>query len=225
MSFAVNYHKWIVSEFRPLLGKRLVEVGAGTGSLSELLLQELPERLDIIEPSEMFEYLEPNLSQIETAAQVNFHQAIFADARDRIAERGQPDSIIYVNVMEHIEDDRNELAMIYDTLETGGRCFIFVPALDFLYGAFDRRIGHFRRYTRKDLTEKCEAAGFRVVKSKYMDLPGILPWWVKYKILKSDSLESKSVELYDKIAVPIISKIESLFAPRIGKNVLIVAEK
>lgn len=222
MSFAVNYHKWILDEFRPFLGKKFVEVGAGTGSFSELLLAEKPEEISIIEPSEMFEYLEKNVSQIETDAKINLHRAIFADVRKQIEK---PDTILYVNVLEHIEDDRNELEMIYETLETGGKCFIFVPALMSLYGEFDRKIGHFRRYTKKELEDKCAAVGFKVLKSKYFDFTGILPWWVKYKLLKSDSLESGAVTLYDKIAVPVISKFETILPVPIGKNILLIAEK
>ena len=100
--------------------------------------------------------------------------------------------------------------MIYQTLEKGSRCFIFVPALMSLYGEFDRKIGHFRRYTKNELEERCKAAGFKIIKSKYFDCTGILPWYVKYKLLKSDSLEPIAVTLYDKIAVPVTRTIESL---------------
>ncbi|HEY0658765.1 MAG TPA: class I SAM-dependent methyltransferase [Pyrinomonadaceae bacterium] len=225
MSFAVNYHNWILDEFRPFLGVNIVEVGSGTGSFSKLLLREKPEVLNLVEPSEMFTYLKQNISQIETAAQTSFYQAIFAEVRDTIAERKKPDSIIYVNVMEHIEDDLAEFEMIYDTLAPGGRCFIFVPALMSLYGEFDRKIGHFRRYTKTELERKCAAAGFKVLKSKYFDFAGIFPWYVKYKLLKSDSLESGAVEAYDKYAVPLISRFESFFNFPVGKNILLIAEK
>ncbi|MCU1289296.1 MAG: putative Methyltransferase family protein [Acidobacteria bacterium] len=225
MSFAVNYHNWILDEFRPFLGKNVVEVGSGTGSFSELLLAEKPEVLNLVEPSEMFAYLKQNLSQMKTGAETNFYHAIFAQVKDTIAQGKKPDSIIYVNVLEHIEDDSGELEMIYETLEKGGRCFIFVPALMSLYGEFDRKIGHFRRYTKTELERKCAAAGFKVLKSKYFDFAGIFPWYVKYKLLKSDSLESGAVEAYDKYAVPLISRFESFFNFPVGKNILLIAEK
>ncbi len=225
MSFAVNYHKWILDEFRPFFGKRLVEVGAGTGSFSELLLAEKPRHLTIIEPSEMFEFLEQNVLQIETETEIKLYHSIFAEVCGEIAKSIQPTSIIYVNVLEHIEDDAGELKLIYETLEMGGRCFIFVPALQSLYGEFDRKIGHFRRYTKIEIEEKCKSAGFKILKSKYFDFAGIFPWWIKYKLLKSDSLESGAVALYDKIAVPVISKFEKVLPMPIGKNILLVAEK
>ncbi len=224
MSFAVNYHKWILDEFRPFLGKRLVEVGAGTGSFSELLLDEKPESIAIVEPSEMFVFLEQNVRQIETDAQIDLHRAIFAAVRQKIAEQ-KPDSILYINVLEHIEDDRGELEMIRETLVPGGRCFVFVPALMSLYGEFDRKIGHFRRYSKAEIEEKCTAAGFRILVSKYFDFAGILPWWVKYKLLKSDSLESGAVTLYDKIAIPIVRAFERSVRVPTGKNLLLVVER
>ena len=223
MSFAVNYHKWILEEFRPFLGKRLVEVGAGTGSFSEMLIGENPEDLALIEPSEMFEFLEQNISQIETTARVNYYNSIFSETAENLSEK--PDTIIYVNVLEHIEDDRGELQKVYETLETGGHCLIFVPALMSLYGAFDEKVGHFRRYAKKELEEKAKAAGFTVVKSKYFDFVGIFPWYIKYKLLKSDSLESGAVTAYDKFAVPVTKQFERFLKFPVGKNILTVLQK
>jgi len=79
-----------------------------------------------------------------------------------------------------------------------------------LYGEFDRRIGHYRRYTKTEIEEKCQKAGLKIVKSKYFDFAGIFPWYVKYKLLKSDTLESGAVTLYDKVAVPVIQKFEKI---------------
>lgn len=225
MSFAVNYHKWILREFRPFLGENVVEVGAGSGDFSTLLLEEKPKTLNLVEPSAMFEQLQENISPENTTTEIAFHRAIFAEVADKIAAGKKPDSIIYVNVLEHIEDDRGELKLIYETLKLGGHCLIFVPALMALYGEFDRKIGHFRRYTKAEIEEKCRAAGFKIVRSSYFDFAGIFPWYVKYRLLKSDSLESGAVALYDRIAVPFVKTVETILPVPIGKNVLLVAQK
>ena len=222
MSFAVNYHKWILDEFRPFLGRRIVEVGAGTGSFSEMLLAEKPESLTLIEPSDMFDQLTANLAGPHGNTELSFHHNKFTEVSARLSS---PDSIIYVNVLEHIEDDEAELAEIRETLVPGGRCFIFVPALMSLYGEFDRRIGHFRRYDKAGLEEKCRTAGLTVSASRYFDFVGVAPWWIKYKLLKSDSLGSGAVTLYDKIAVPVTRLFESLIRPPFGKNILLIAER
>jgi 2-polyprenyl-3-methyl-5-hydroxy-6-metoxy-1,4-benzoquinol methylase len=223
MSFAVNYHKWILEEFRPFLGKKLVEVGAGTGSFSEMLIDEKPENLALVEPSEMFKFLEQNISQFDTSVSVNYYNSIFSEAAGTLREK--PDTIIYVNVLEHIEDDSAELEKVYETLAPGGHCLIFVPALMSLYGAFDEKVGHFRRYTKGELEEKGKAAGFKIVKSKYFDFVGIFPWYIKYKLLKSDSLESGAVEAYDKFAVPVTKQFERFLKFPVGKNILTVLQK
>lgn len=223
MSFAVNYHKWILDEFRPFMGRKLVEVGAGTGSFSELLLDEKPENLAVVEPSGMFEHLVANLSERETGTAIEFHHAIFSEAADAL--KVQPDTIIYVNVLEHVEDDQGELRKVFETLPAGGHCLIFVPAFQSLYGAFDEKVGHFRRYTKGEVESKATAAGFSILKSKYFDFAGIFPWWIKYKLLRSDSLGSGAVTAYDKLAVPVTRAFEQILGAPVGKNVLTVLKK
>jgi SAM-dependent methyltransferase len=224
MSFAVNYHKWILNEFRPFLGKRIVEVGAGSGSFSELLLDESPEMLALVVPSEMFSALRMN-PILKLNKQVSYFNSMFEQCAAQVASSLRPDSIVYVNVLEHIENDDAELKLVYSALPRGGRCFIFVPALKQLFGAFDKKIGHYRRYTKRLLEDQCQKAGFNVLRSKYVDALGVIPWFVKYKLFRSDSLEPRAVELYDKVAVPVVKRIEPIFPPPIGKNILLIAEK
>lgn len=225
MDFAVNYHRWILELLKPFLGKNLVEVGAGTGSFSELLLEGDPESLVLIEPSEMFSALEQNSKIKNSAAKINFFQNIFTAVAGQIKTVQPPDTIIYINVLEHIEDDLMELQTVHQTLPSGGRVCIFVPALPLLYSEFDKNIGHFRRYRKQDLQKKCEQAGFKIVLSRNFDFLGILPWLIKYRLLKSTKMESGAVKLYDDIAVPVIRRLENFVPPPTGKNVLIVAEK
>ncbi|MDQ4123528.1 MAG: class I SAM-dependent methyltransferase [Acidobacteriota bacterium] len=222
MSFAVNYHKWILDEFRPFLGKNIVEVGAGTGSFSELLLNENPASLTLVEPSQMFEALQSKFGAIP---KITTFQAIFESVADRIHRAGAPDSIVYVNVLEHIEDDLGELRIIHQTLNTKGKVFIFVPAMSWLYGEFDRRVGHFRRYAKDEIVQKCRESGFKILKVKYFDFFGVLPWYIKYRLLNSSELGGSAVTLYDKFAVPINKVVESVIKPPIGKNILLIAEK
>jgi SAM-dependent methyltransferase len=225
MDFAVNYHRWILEEMSPFLGDNLVEVGAGTGAFSELLLSTMPKTLSLVEPSEMFSSLCTNLQNVTGTSKLMFFQDIFSNVADRIKAEQSPDSIIYINVLEHIEDDAAELQIINKTLCDKGRVLIFVPALPFLFSSFDKKIGHFRRYTKKDLEQKCRAAGFNLLLSSYFDVAGIFPWFLKYKLLNSTAMESSMVQLYDRLVVPIAKSLENFVPPPIGKNLLIVGEK
>ena len=225
MSFAENYHRWILDIFQPYLGSRLVEVGAGTGAFSELILERKPASLSLVEPSEMYRILTSRLAAMQTETEVKTYNAIFSRVAGEIRERQRPDSIIYVNVLEHIPDDGAELAVVRETLPEAGRVFLFVPALQWLYGSFDRQVGHFRRYTKKELEGKCRRAGLRVLTSGYLDLPGVLPWWVKYCLVRSEAMEPGAVKFYDRYCIPLIKAAETLVRPPLGKNVFLVAEK
>jgi SAM-dependent methyltransferase len=226
MAFAVNYHKWILKFFRPDLGKRIVEVGAGSGSFSELILERQVESLSLVEPSKtMYDLLCRYVGNFLGTTTLATYNSTFRDVAEQVKSAQQPDSVIYVNVLEHIEDDVGELKAVYQTLEQGGKVFIFVPALQWLYGRFDKQLGHFRRYTKPELEDKCRSAGFKILKSAYFDLFGVAPWWVKYRLLRSSTLGPRSVQLYDKYVVPCAKLLESAIRPPIGKNVILVAER
>ena len=226
MCFAENYHRWILRIFEPFLGTQLVEVGAGRGSFSELLLKGRIESLSLVEPSEeMYTILHSRLSHEGRSVKIETYNAVFTQVAAHIKVNQRPDSIIYVNVMEHIADDERELRVAHETLENGGRIFIFVPALRWLYGSLDQQIGHHRRYTRDELESKCQRAGFQVIRSGYFDFAGIVPWGIKYRVLRSDSLEPAAVKLYDRFVVPAARRVESVIKPPIGKNLFVIAEK
>lgn len=100
-----------------------------------------------------------------------------------------------------------------------------MPAFRWLYSSFDKLVNHQRRYTKPELEDKCEAAGFRVIKSNYFDIAGIVTWLVKYRLLKSETMEPGAVELYDRLVVPLSKLAESIMPPPTGKNVILIAEK
>ena len=226
MAFAENYHRWILQVFKPFLGERVVEVGAGTGSFSELVLEHNITSLTLVEPSiRMHQILSKRINQTDSRMAIETYNSVFAKVAGQIKLKQRPDSIIYVNVMEHIADDMAELRAVYETLERDGRLFIFVPALQWLFGGFDKQIGHFRRYSRTELEDICTSAGFKILKSVYFDFAGIVPWGIKYRLLKSNTLEVRSVKFYDRFVVPAARTIESLIEPPIGKSLLLIAEK
>lgn len=226
MSLAVNYHRWILQSIKPYLGRRLVEVGAGTGSFSEMLLESPCDTLALLEPSRpMYEKLKARVSKAETSLKVEAYNATFAQVAEQVRDAHRPDSILYINVLEHIAEDEAELALVQRTLSEHGRIFIFVPALSWLYGRFDEEVGHVRRYAKAELEEKCRRAGFKIIKSRYFDLVGVLPWYVKYRILKSDRMEPWAVQFYDRYVLHLTKAIESVIAPPVGKNIILIAEK
>ncbi|MBL8148788.1 MAG: class I SAM-dependent methyltransferase [Blastocatellia bacterium] len=222
MSFAINYHNWIISEFKQYFGETIAEVGAGTGNFTQLLIAANHNIRSLVafEPSaNMYPLLEERLSATKQVKTVNG----FFGAKES-KEQEQFDSILYINVLEHIENDAKEMFHAYNSLKTGGYVLIFVPALRYLYSEFDKQLGHYRRYHKKQLIDLVESVGFRVVKAKYFDLVGIIPWYIAFVLLKR-SMSSGNVLLYDKLVVPVMQHVEKVLTPFVGKNLLLVGRK
>jgi SAM-dependent methyltransferase len=227
MAEASNYHSWILDIFKPYLGAHLVEVGAGNGSFSELILtKHVCKTLSLIEPSDsMYEQLRVHLRQLGSNVPVDLYHATFIEAAELIKSEQAPDSIIYVNVLEHIADDEGELEAVRRTLAESGRIFIFVPALKWLYSIFDEQLGHVRRYTKPELEQKLRRAGFKILSSAYFDFPGIVPWWINYRVFGSVTMDPGAVRFYDQFIIPAVRRIESAIPMPIGKNIIAIAEK
>lgn len=218
MSFAKNYHKWILDEISPYLGRSVAEVGAGVGSFSTLVLETNINSLVAFEPSQnMYPLLHEALSKDRRATAIN-------DFFGRADTGKRFDSILYINVLEHIEDDVSELANAYDALNPKGHLLIFVPALPWLYSEFDNQVGHFRRYMKRGLVGLTRRSGFSVVKAQYFDVAGIIPWYINFVLLKN-SMSGGSVSLYDRLVVPVMRVMERLVPIPVGKNLLLVARK
>lgn len=222
MSFAPNYHRWILEVFSPYVGKRVAEIGAGSGNFSSLLLSRRPEIFMAAEPSStMFEKLQTNIA---SGTNVCLLEGTLERWQAEL-ESNRLDTILYINVLEHIEKDDDELKLIHRVLQPRGRVLIFVPALPFLYGTHDVAVGHCRRYTKQEITSKLLGAGFSILDFRYFDIVGILPWLLTFKILKLQVLTPGMAGSYDTVVVPILKKIEKLIRIPIGKNLLVVGQK
>lgn len=219
MAFAARYHRWILGEFHPYLGRAVAEVGAGTGSFTKLLLERVA-RLTAFEPSaNMFPQLAESMAGRPGVTLVN---DFFGPAATSTEARF--DTVLYVNVLEHVEDDSGEVAAMYQALESGGHALVFVPALASLYSDLDRTLGHFRRYHRKSLRSLFEQAGFEIVKCNYFDFAGIVPWYLAFVLMKK-TISPGKVSIYDRLVVPVMRILEGLIPPPVGKNLLLVAKK
>lgn len=216
-----RYYDWIMERFRPYVGGRVAELGAGMGTVSARLLP-LVDSLDLVEPS-------PNLvDRLRRRFSGDGRVRVFAETlEERLAtdEAAVYDAAVMVNVLEHIADDAAALAGLHRLLRPGGRLLVFVPALPFLYSRLDELVGHHRRYTRAGLVANMAAAGFEVREARYMDLLGIVPWWLVNTVCGNTRFDPRAFRLYDAVGIPLTRLAERLVAPPLGKNVLAVAVK
>jgi hypothetical protein len=134
------------------------------------------------------------------------------------------DTLLYMDVIEHIEDDRGELSRAAEWLRPGGHLIILVPAHQWLYTPFDRAIGHFRRYTRTTL-RRAGPAGLDLVRLIYLDSIGLLASLGNRMILNRSLPNPNQIALWDKVMVPLSKIVDPLIAYSFGKSVLGVWRK
>ena len=216
-----NYYSWIMEAFAPHVRGRVIEYGAGVGTISERLAP-LAEQLTLVEPSaNLIDRLRARFAGsakvIVTAESLEAHVAQLAP--------GSVDAIVMVNVLEHIADDRGALRQLTAALKPGGHLLLFVPALQFLMSRLDRNLGHFRRYHRPDLVTKVGDAGATVMDCRYIDLLGVGPWFLLNTLMGATAFNPTLVALNDRYAVALTRRIESVIGAPFGKNLVLVARK
>ncbi|MGN7611502.1 class I SAM-dependent methyltransferase [Magnetococcales bacterium HHB-1] len=213
-----NYQAWIMHYFRSHLRGRVLEVGAGMGAFSELLLPYV-EQLDLIEPDKRLttilqDKFHDNHAVEVTSSTVEEH---FAHSKFKLY-----DAIIMINVLEHIEDDLNTLIACRHRLKPDGVLLQFVPAMPFLFSEIDRLLGHYRRYTKPSLAMVLKQAGFTLHTIRYFDLLGVVPWFFVNKIGGATRFNPTLAQLYDKVGIPFTRTVEALIPPPVGKNVIAI---
>ena len=217
---ATRYRDWIFSLAAPYLGGRVLEVGAGIGTMLECVLdRELVVGLEV-EPPLAAELRRrfgdaPNVRVIEGS--INDPATLEELRLCRI------DSAMTFNVLEHIEDDATALRSIASALRPGGNLAVFVPAFPSIYGAMDRGVGHVRRYRRPELVDKMRAAGFDVKAANYVNLPGYFAWFLNGRVLRSDAPAGgpKMVSLYDRTVIAATRRLERRIHPPFGASVFV----
>jgi SAM-dependent methyltransferase len=211
---ADNYHTWLYDLAEPHLGPTCLEIGSGRGDLTEYLARG--RKLDASDISEQFvAVLEERFADSDNVTVQRLDMATFVPDRSY-------DSIVMMNVLEHIEDDAAALATLRKALNPGGRLVVYVPAFMLLYSDFDRDIGHFRRYRKPELCRLMEHSGYEVVDSRYVNSVGAIGWFGYSRVLGRKPSDQLTVSACDRIVVPVVRRIEQKFPPPFGLSVLVV---
>jgi SAM-dependent methyltransferase len=220
---AHHFFDWVLDEFDAHLGGKMLEVGAGAGTITRMLADRYPGcRLVALEPAANM--VEPLTAYAALSNRVTVHQETLADYVRR-SDRDF-DAVLYLNVLEHVEDDARELCLAADVLRPGGVLLVFGPALEALYSDLDYKAGHYRRYALPRLCSLAEAAGLAVERARYFDILGVAPYYVVYKLLRQTDISGSTMWGYDRVVVPVSRALQRVLRrPPLGKNVLLVATK
>lgn len=219
MDGAPRYNQWLGRRLREHLGKRVLEVGAGIGTITRQI--EAGRELVLALEVDPF-YVEKLKNLFKNRPNV---LPIFSGVETADWDKLKPydiDSVLLSNVLEHIEDDAAAVANFKRVLVPGGKLVILVPALPRLFGSIDEAVGHYRRYTPETLRTLLESQGFVVEKVQWLNLLGIPGWFVNGKIAKRRAVPPLQLALYDQVA-PLLARLEDNFQIPVGMSLLAVA--
>lgn len=218
LSEAVNYNRWIFRLIEPYLGARVLDVGCGTGNFIEYLSGRKILGLDVNST-----YLSIARRKFKNNKDVQFAQFDLGKSFKKF-KKFKPDTVICVNVLEHVKDDEKLIRECSSLLPPNGKLIFFTPAIPSLFGEMDRTYGHFRRYTRKELSEKMKKNGVAVDRCEYLNVSGILGWWLNGKVLKRKRIPRAQMLFYDKVFNYVVA-VERVFPKLLGLSVFFVGHK
>jgi SAM-dependent methyltransferase len=212
---AGNWKRYFASKIRPHLGADVAEVGAGIGGTTALLSQGHQGHWLCLEPDrDLLARIEDAVARGELPG-VDARAATLAELpADRLF-----DTILYIDVLEHIDDDRGEAARASAHLRPGGKLVILSPAHQWLYSPFDRAIGHFRRYTKASLAAAVPEDLARV-ELLYLDMVGLLASAGNRFITSSAAPSRAQIKLWDGVMVPLSRLLDRVVGHTLGKSVM-----
>jgi len=220
MSEAHRYQAHVFDLFRAHIGKRVLEVGAGIGTMSRSLL-DVAEHVVGIEPNQACATRALAALGNHPRFELRVCHLEECDRASLVAERF--DTIACVNVLEHIEDDVQALALFREVVAgTNGKVLIFVPAVQRIYGPHDAALGHHRRYSKRSLTAAFTAAGLVAESIKYTNPIGLLGWMYNLYLSGNTEHTSGQVRLFDRLIAPWALPLERVVTPPIGLSLFAV---
>jgi glycosyltransferase involved in cell wall biosynthesis len=206
MRLARRYNRWVFGRIAPYIGDRVLEAGAGIGNITTHLLdRELVVAADA--NSSYLQRLASNFSDNPNVDTVKLD----LENPDEILKLGEHhfDTIVCVNVIEHLKPDEDVFRSFFEILDPGGRAIILAPQGEWLYGSIDRALGHHRRYSRSEFLQKMEHAGFEI--EDIFGINRIAPpfWFLNGRVLRRTSVPGTQVRFFDRL-VPLIKIFDGL---------------
>lgn len=222
---AHRFNRWLFGSIAPYCKGRVLEVGSGIGNLSTLFLEKGFQLTATDLREEYCQLLRqrygghPNLQQVVqldlATEQFNQHYAGLA---------GQFDTVIAVNVVEHIRHHQLAIEHCKQLLKPGGVLVVLVPANQRLFNSFDQELGHFRRYSARSLKALLSSQQLEVTHTKYFNLAGIAGWWFNGSLLRKRIIPGGQLKIFDAL-VPVFRLLDAISFRRIGLSVIAAARR
>jgi ubiquinone/menaquinone biosynthesis C-methylase UbiE len=218
-----RFNYWMYKHIKAGLKERngnILEVGSGLGTISEKIIREMgpSAHMTLTDVSPTYvRSLKIKYSSFKNVSvsrmDLNIKEEYYKIGYEKY------DSIVAINVLEHIREDMLALHETYKMLKKGGILIILVPCHKFLYNVIDRNIGHFRRYTKKELCDKVKEANFTILSMHYFNAAGVVGWYFSGNMLKSAGISPTASRWFDRL-VPVLDYLDRITFNRIGLSLI-----
>ncbi len=212
MTHASKYNELIFKKISKFIKGKTIEFGAGTGNFSEMISKKVPELLIVDEKPKSIEFLNLRLNHLKN---IKIHKSNLKDL-----EIYNCDTIVLLNVLEHIENDEDAIKKLMSFLNKDGYLIIQVPAFSYLFSDYDHMVGHFKRYEKKDIKKICTNLNLNLKELYYFNPIGAIGWWYNYCHKKKTEKDNKEknetinqLKIYDKYIVPVINILDTKYNP------------
>ena len=195
-SSAPNFNRWMADTIKPYVGVSVLEIGAGMGNLTRLLL---PGRKTYVATDIDWEHLERLRARLSHRPHLKTAELDVAHPENHAAWKERMDTVVCLNVLEHIPDDIQALRNMYSTLRYGGRAIVLVPAGQSIFNSLDEELGHQRRYSESQLRQRMNEVGFEVETVLYFNRASRPGWWFNGKILKKRTISRFQLRNFDRL--------------------------
>jgi glycosyltransferase involved in cell wall biosynthesis len=214
---SAGYNRWVYQMVQPWIGRDILEIGSGLGSMTRHILGH-----GRVTASDISSFC---LSELRRTFGENENVEVrYLDiTRNSAPETGLYDTIVCLNVLEHLGDDREALQHMHRLLRPGGRLILYVPANPRLYCGIDRTVGHHRRYEMGDLLGKMRETGFQVTHQRHHNTLAAVGWWIQGKVFGKKTLRSSDMAGFD-VLLP-LARLQDRFESRFALSILAVGEK
>jgi SAM-dependent methyltransferase len=213
---APRYQAWLASLAEPLLGDDPIELGSGTGDYAALWLERGLTHITLTE-------VDPHRRSLLLKRFAGEPRVTVGRLNLASPARAQHSAMVSFNVLEHIRDDDAALRCATRVVRPGGYVFHLVPAFPIAMSDFDRKIGHFRRYRRKELAAAAIRAGLIVDDVRYINVPGLIAWFIMMRLLRGQPKDGPALRFWDRCVVPVARWAETRARAPFGQSVVLIA--
>lgn len=219
LSHAPRFNRWMGQVIHPHLGKTVLEIGSGIGNLTSQFVPRDRYIASDINP----QHLETLQSRFGRDGHCEVRKIDLTTTADFAGLEKSVDTVVCLNVLEHVENEAAALHNIFETLQPGGRAVILVPQDPALFSPLDTLVGHYRRYTRDDLSQRLTEAGFKIDRLFDFNRPGVPGWFVNCRLLGQKHLSKLQLKIYDHLTF--LFKFIDGWLPWKGLSLIAVAQR